>query len=239
MSTLDTDETAVLNALKDSLDSVTMDAPVERIVTAGRTRRRRRRLMGTATGVAAVTGLALGVPALSHPSTAPPEASLSTGAGSVHIRTAAFTVDSHADGTVHVTWNKMQYFQDHQGLQQALHQAGFPVLIKEGVFCKGPKDDGYLDPSGVGRGVHRVMKGERTGDDTVVFVFTPSAMPTGKQLFIGYLSPSQLALTHGQPGSVERLVPTGVPLTCTTQAPPPHPRGNPHPGGKGPVKPRG
>ena len=39
------------------------------------------------------------------------------------------------------------------------------------------------------------------------------------ELFIGYLSPAQLAVTQGQPGSVERLVPTGVPLTCTTQAP--------------------
>jgi hypothetical protein len=47
-------------------------------------------------------------------------------------------------------------------------------------------------------------------------------MPAGEELFIGYLSPSQLAVTHGQPGSVERLVPTGVPLTCTTAAPLPH-----------------
>ena len=66
------------------------------------------------------------------------------------------------------------------------------------------------------------MKGEGQADGTVVFVFTPSAMPAGKELFIGYLSPSQLAVTHGQPGSVERLVPTGIPLTCTTQAPAPH-----------------
>ena len=58
-------------------------------------------------------------------------------------------------------------------------------------------------------------------------------MPAGKQLFIGYLSPAQLAVTHGQPGSVERLVSTGVPLTCTTQAPPPGPRDN-GPGGKDP-----
>jgi hypothetical protein len=121
-----------------------------------------------------------------------------------------------------VTWDKSQYFQDHAGLQQALREAGFPVLIKEGFFCKGPQDNGHLDPSGVGPGVDQVIKGERQADGTVVFVFTPSAMPAGNELFIGYLSPSHLAVTHGQPGSVERLVPTGVPLTCTTQAPPPH-----------------
>ncbi len=58
-------------------------------------------------------------------------------------------------------------------------------------------------------------------------------MPAGKELFIGYLTPSQLALTHGNPGSVERLVSTGVPLTCTTQPPPPN-RGQ-----TSPVKQRG
>jgi hypothetical protein len=227
MSSHNTQTAAVLDAVKNALDGVAMPTPVEQIVTAGRVRRRRRRLIATATGVAAVTGLALGVSALSHPPAAPPQAKLSTGAGSVHIRTAAFTVDSYTDGTVHVTWDKSQYFEDHAGLQQALRAAGFPVLIKEGVFCKGPQDNGYLDPSGVGPGVDHVMRGERQGDGAVVFVFTPSAMPAGKQLFIGYLSPSQLAVTQGQPGSVERLVPTGVPLTCTTQAPAPHGQASP------------
>jgi hypothetical protein len=97
-------------------------------VAVGRVRRRRRRLIGVTAGATAVTGIALGVPALSHPSTAPPQAGLSTGAGSVHIRTAAFTVDSHTDGTVHVTWNKERYFNSHQGLERALRQAGFPAL---------------------------------------------------------------------------------------------------------------
>ena len=172
--------------------------------------------LAAAAAFAAVTGLTPGSP------TAPAGAGLSTAAGSVHIHTAAFTVDSYTDGTIHVTWDKSRYFQDREGLQQALRAAGFPVLIKEGFFCKGPQDNGYLDPSGVGPGVGEVMKAERQADGTVVFVFTPSAMPTGKELFIGYLSPSQLAVTHGQPGSVERLVSTGVPLTCTTQAPPSH-----------------
>ena len=158
--------------------------------------------------------------------------SLSTGAGPVHIRTAAFTVDTSTGGTVQVTLDKSQYIhysQDIAALQQALREAGFPVLIKEGVFCKGPRDDGTLDPSGVGPGVSRVMRGEDRPGGTVAFTFTPSAMPAGEELFIGYLSPAQLAATHGRPGSVERLVPTGVPLTCTTQPPVPqsHPAGQP------------
>jgi hypothetical protein len=169
-----------------------------------------------AAGVAAVTAVTLGVVARSDPAPAP-----SARPGPVHIRTAAFTVDSHSDGTIHVTWDKSRYSEDRAGLQQALRAAGFPVLIKEGVFCQGPGDPGSLDPSGVGPGVGRVMTGEPHTGGAVAFVFTPSAMPAGDELFIGYLSPSQLAVTHGRPGSVERLVPAGAPLTCTSQPPAP------------------
>src|SRR5438445_2353243 len=69
-------------------------------------------VVAAGTAVAAITGLALGGRALSHPPAAPPQAELSTGPGSVHIRTAAFTVDSYTDGTVHVTRDKSQYAQD-------------------------------------------------------------------------------------------------------------------------------
>jgi hypothetical protein len=132
------------------------------------------------------------------------------------------SLDSYTDGTIHVTWDKSRYFQDRQGLQQALRAAGLPVLIKEGVFCKGPQDHGYLDASGEGAGVSAVIRGEGQAGGTVVFVFTPSALAPGEELFIGYLSPSQLTVTHGRPGSVERLVPADVALTCTTQPPPSH-----------------
>jgi hypothetical protein len=223
-------DTDVLDALRDSLDGITMDTPVEQIEAAGRARRRRRRIVGMTAGVAAAAGLALGVPTYGNPSTAPPTAGGSTGAGdstgagAVHIRTAAYTVDTKKDGTVHATFDKQRYFTDHAGLEAALRKAGFPVLIKEGEFCKGPHDNGTLDPSGVGPGVKNVMKGVRGDDGKVTFVFTPSAMPAGTQLFIGFLNEAQLASVHGNPGSVERLVPTGVPLTCTTQAPPADPR---------------
>jgi hypothetical protein len=175
--------------------------------------------LAAATAAAAAVAGALGVQAFTHPAAAPASAVSGAKSGSVHIRTAAFTVDSHSDGTIHVTWNKNQY-RNSAGLQQALRAAGFPVLIREGVFCMGPHDNGYLDPSGVGPGVGQVMQGEQEADGSVVFVFTPSAMPHGDELFIGYLSPSQLTVTHGRPGSVERLVPTNAPLTCTTQPPP-------------------
>ncbi len=193
-----------------------------RVVTAG--------ALAVGTVIAVAVGIALGGPSLSHGPDAPAQAEPSGAAGPVHIRTAAFSVNTYTDGTIHVSWDKsryIQYRQDIASLQQALRKAGFPVLIREGVFCQGLHDNGYLDPSGVGRGVGQVMKGEDGPDGTVVFIFTPSAMPAGEELFIGYLSPAQLAVTHGQPGSVERLVPTGVPLTCSTQAPRPHSRPSP------------
>ncbi|MBY8879982.1 hypothetical protein [Actinacidiphila acidipaludis] len=211
----------VLDALRNSFDDITMSTPVERIEAAGSARRNRRRLVGTA-GVAAAAALAIGVPVLINPSTAPPSAGDSTGAGSVHIQTAAYTVDTKTDGTLVATWDKAAYFSDHKGLEKALHRAGFPVVIKEGVFCKGPHDDGRLSPSGSGPGVSDVMKGGRGHDGRVTFTFYPAAMPAGKQLFIGYLNDAQLASVHMNPGSVERIVPATGPLTCTSTPPPEH-----------------
>ena len=217
----DADTTRLLDKLRDSLDDVRSSVPVEEIEARGRARRRRRR----ATGVAAVAlgaGLAVGVATLSGPSASPP-AEATSGAG-VHIHTVAYTVDTQKDGTIHATFDKQRYFADHVGLEAALRRAGFPVLIKTGVFCKGPGDDGKLTPAGEGAGVDRVMEGVRGDDGRVTFVFKPEKMPAHTQLFIGYLSASQLAAVHGNPGSVERLVPTNAKLTCDTVAPPEHVR---------------
>ena len=242
----DDSDSAVLDALSGSLDEVTMRTPLARIEAAGRALRRRRRVARTATGLAAVAvGVGAGVPMLNHPSTAPP--GTAEAAGAVHVRTVGYSVDTAADGTIRVEWDKERYFNDREGLQRALRQAGFPVLIKVGEFCVGPGDDASLDASGTGPGVERVVQAVQTeqtpasgdrpgsrqqpkdggthrdgGKGVVTFVFSPAAMPQGKQLFIGYLSPSQLAVTHGAPGSVERLISRDGPLTCTTQAPPSH-----------------
>ncbi|MFE2298984.1 hypothetical protein ACFXAW_12350 [Streptomyces sp. NPDC059445] len=203
------DDRDVLDVLRGSLDDITMTVPVERIVAEGRAvRRRRRRLAVAAVGVTAAAGLALGAPGYGHPATAPP-----TGADTEAV---AFTVAKRADGKVAVTWTKEQYFKDPAGLQKALREAGFPVLVKTGVFCKGPDDHTRVDRHGSGAGVERVVERERRDDGTVVFVYDPAAMPAHTQLFIGYLDRAQLAVTHGRPGSMERLVPTGVPLTCGT-----------------------
>ncbi|MEU9212355.1 hypothetical protein AB0D27_31585 [Streptomyces sp. NPDC048415] len=203
------DDRDVLDALRGSLDDVTMPVPVERIVAEGSAvRRRRRRVAVAAVGAAAAAGLALGVPGYGHQSTAPPAG------GSAEP--VAFTVAKRPDGTVAVTWTKEQYFKDPAGLEKALRDAGFPVLVKSGVFCKGPDDHTSVDKHGTGVGVEQVVQRERRDDDTVVFVYDPDAMPAHTQLFIGYLDQAQLAVTDGRPGSVERLVPTDATLKCGT-----------------------
>jgi hypothetical protein len=77
------------------------------------------------------------------------------------------------------------------------------------------------------------MRPGNDSDGNVAFTFVPGAMPAGMELFIGYLSPAQLAITDGRPGSVERLVSTGTALSCTTQAPPAVPEPSPAETGKG------
>ncbi|MGW6055450.1 hypothetical protein [Streptomyces sp. NPDC055189] len=215
----DADTTRLLDTLKRSLDDVHLPVSLEEIVAEGRSRRRRRKAAGAA-AAALTAGLAVGLTTLTNPSTAPP--SYATSGAGVHVHTAAYSVDSQQDGTVHVTFDKERYFKDHQGLQRALRSAGFPVLMKVGVFCKGPDDNGKLSPSGEGPGVERVRTGEREDNGRVSFVFKPENMPRNTQLFIGYLNAAQLASVHGNPGSVERLVPTNEKLTCDTVAPPEH-----------------
>lgn len=214
---------SVLTAVHDAFDSITMPTPLGALVAKADARRRRRRRTVTFTAAAAVAALAIGVVNLGHGSTHDAvQITPVVAAQPVHIVTAAYTVDTQPNGTVTVTWTKQGYFQDSAGLQAALQKAGFPVLVKVGEFCKGPADDGYLDPSGVGRGVDQVMQASTDSNGDVVFTFDRSGMPASSELFIGYLSPAQLAITHGAPGSVERLVPTNTTLTCNTQAPPSH-----------------
>jgi len=206
----------VVDALHRSLGETRMKTTAEEIVAAGRTRRRRRRVTGLGVGLAAFATLGFAVNYAGPRTAQPTTATIDT----VHVATVAFTLDRRSDGTVHLTWDKQRYFEQHAALEAALKEAGMPVVIRVGEFCVGPHDDTTLDPSGVGPGVEQVMKGESEADGKVVFVFTPSTLPAGKQLFIGYLDASQLAVTHGRPGSVERLVSLDEPLSCTTTPPP-------------------
>lgn len=148
MSYDNTDVADVVAALNGSVGEVNMSATVDEIVTAGRMRRRRHRMVGVAAGVAAITGLGFAVN-YGGPVAAPTTTAAT--ARTVHIHTVAYTVDSQSDGTVRLTWDKRRYFNDREALQTALRHAGMPIIMRVGEFCSGPHDDTTLDASESGQ----------------------------------------------------------------------------------------
>jgi hypothetical protein len=199
----------VLDDVKGSMAGVHMRTPVEEIVAAGRSRRRRRRVCGTVAGAVVVAGATMvalqpGTPA----ETAPP---VTADTGPVHLHLAAFSVDTNPDGTVTML-TKAQSL-DPATLRRALAQAGVPAIIKIGEFCRSTQSP----PPGL----DSVVRGEPRPDGTVVLVFTPSALPQGAELSIGILKPG----SPGQKRAAYTLVRAGTPLRCSPGLP------NEHPGG--------
>jgi hypothetical protein len=183
-------ETDVLHELRESLEGVRMDTPIEAIVAQGRSRRRRRRSGRLLTGAAMGLAVVLAVMILDHPGTTPPA---STGNS---IRLAAFTVVTNPDGTATLTLIKGVPL-DADGLRQKLAQAGVPAVVTVGRSCSNQvADSAALDD---------VVSVHQRADGTVVMVITPSAMPSGSELSIGVFP------TH----KTWSLATAGVPLSCT------------------------
>jgi hypothetical protein len=197
----------VLRAVRDSVCEVPMPAPppLAAIVSRGRARRHRRLSKAAAAGVAIaiVVSLAIVLPTLSGSGNAPLARSATLpklGSGPVHVRLEAFSVNSNPDGTVTVTVTDEQTV-DPNAFRQILAQAGVPALIDVGSFCHTPDQPPGLDQ------VIQMELGQN------VMVITPSAMPAGAELSIGYF-PDHVAFT---------LVTVGASLTCVTSDPPSQP----------------
>ena len=198
----------VLSAVRDAMAGVHMHTPLGELVAAGRSRRRRR-IAGTVAGAALATGLALPLAIGGPQVNAPPVAA----DNEVHVRLAAFSVDTNPDGTVTVKLTKQQSL-DPEILQRTLAQAGVPAEITINKWCE-PSDasqDLRADFDKV------IGTGQQSGEK--VMVITPSAMPAATKLIIGMRtdgyqpdSPSSIWVTM-------RLVPEDAPLTCTTDVPP-------------------
>ncbi|MEU7739018.1 hypothetical protein [Nonomuraea sp. NPDC049158] len=196
----------VLDALKDSMPGVRMNTPVGDIVAAGRSRRRLK-VTGLATGTALVSALALTLATGGPSVNAPPVVG-----GSVHVRLAAFSVDSNADGTVTVSMTKRQT-QDPEVLERTLAEAGVPALIKINEFCDSPVDVPGFDD---------VWKeGPRRPDGEPTFIITPSAMPAGTKVLISLRTPDYKPESGSKLGGMFGLVRTDAPLRCTTDIPTP------------------
>jgi len=161
-----------LTAAKGTLSETHMDTPLDAIVQRGRATRRRRRLIGL-TGTAAVAASAAVVVGLAGVTGSAPA-----------LRTAAFTLVSHANRTVTLTINPTELV-DAAALQNGLRQDGIPAIVTSGSFCSSdPAPLGitqvvsfYPKPTGsftrIPRGVHPTV------------TFNPAAMPAGAKLSFG------------------------------------------------------
>ncbi|MBB5081938.1 hypothetical protein [Nonomuraea endophytica] len=195
----------VFDTMRESMEGVRMRTPVERIVAAGRARRRRK-VTAIATGAAMAGGLSLvvatGFPQMNAPSANAP-------ARDVHIQLAAFSVNSNADGTVTVKLTKEQTL-DPATLENALAQAGIPADIRINEFCNSPADIPGFD---------QVMSSDKEQDGRVVITIDPAAMPADTKLIAGIRTPDYLPDNPSRFGAVFGLARTGDELECTTDLP--------------------
>ena len=181
--------------------------PLAAITNRGRAHQRRRLTGFAGLGVAAGTALALGLtgvlgaaPARSAGTTRTAAPARSAGT----TRTAAFTLTSNANGTDTLILTHSQMF-DPAALQQALAQHGIPALVKTGTYCW--SNPAAPDPSSIGvLSIRPPFKPQPPHGGTVlvpsnlkpstrnwivdhtVTVINPAAMPSGTELYFGYVN---------------------------------------------------
>jgi hypothetical protein len=190
----------VFDTMRESMEGVHMHTPVERIVAAGRARRRRK-VTAIAVGAAAAGGLSLVVAIGGQQVNAPP--------AGVHVQLAAFSVDSNADGTVTVKLTKEQTL-DPVTLQNALAQAGIPADIRINEFCNSPVDIPGFD---------KVMSDSKEEDGRVVMTIDPTAMPEGTKIVAGIRTRDYKPDDPSRFGAAFGLARVGDTLQCSTELP--------------------
>jgi hypothetical protein len=174
----------VLIQARDSLSAgpIAQPPPVEAILARSRGQRHRRRLAGlSVAGTAGVTALALGLAGVFGGHNPAP-------AGTT-IRTAAFTLAKHANGTATLTLTQDQVFNP-GALQQALQQDGIPALVETGSYCSSnPAAPGAAWAATLSLQLPdgTPVSGNPVPADAVT-VINPAAMPAGTELFFGYFN---------------------------------------------------
>jgi hypothetical protein len=164
--------------VREGLSDLDMDTPAEDIIAAGNSQRRRRSAAVTVAGVAVAAGLAVGLPALNGSGPAgPPTAGRPASVATANL--AAFSVVSNPNGTVTLRLSRKQ-LADPDAVREALSGAGVPAEVRIGTACHSVPAPSGLD---------RVFSADRQDAGTVV-VITPSAIPSGAVVSIGYRAPS-------------------------------------------------
>jgi hypothetical protein len=204
------DDSALTRELRESLTGIAAPQrpPLETITARGRAHRRRRRTARAAlpaVGLAAATALALGLAGAFG-------AAPSRGTGT--IRTAAFTLVEHANGTATVTIN-MNLLQDPGALQRALRQDGILAIVRAGSFCSSDPI-----PAGFAQVVTGVTLPYSTGPaPSPSFTINPAAMPAGTELSFAFWLPWNSRIK-----TAIELIDTNS-YTCSRTAPPAPPPG--------------
>src|SRR5262249_35357521 len=167
-----------------------------------RSRQMRRALIVGAAGGAALA-IAIGAAVASNGTSGTPGRAE---AGSVHVHLAAFSVDTNPGGTVTVILSQAQIV-DPNALRQALAQAGIPARITVGSVCYNPVQNRS-------RLLEAFALSKPGPGEASKLVITPSKLPAGSTLTIGYLMNGAV----GKP--FFSALAAGAPVTCSSNPPP-------------------
>ena len=185
-------------AMEEYLVSVARNEP-------RRSRPKRRALIAVAAGVSAL-GIAIGAAVASNGTGGTPRP---VATGQVHVHLADFSVDTNPGGTVTVTLRQAQRILDPDALRRALAQAGVPAQISVGSFCYNPVEDRDA--------LFQAVAFEKSAGYTINVVITPSKLPAGSTLAIGYVVPP--APTSAPDPPQFSLLTAGAPVTCSSTPP--------------------
>jgi hypothetical protein len=182
----------VLGAVKAAVPDIHMHTPVQHIVSAARSRRRRRGLTRLAvSGLAVAAGLTLGL-------SAPDSGRNTPGAQPGGARLAAWTVRTGPGGAVTVT---LRQLTNAAALQHALAEHGVPAIVHVGdSICF--QSDGHPLP-----GLFRVVT--HPPGFPIVIRIRPAAMPHGSELLFSLTRISGAVAYVGQ-----ELIRIGAPVSC-------------------------
>jgi hypothetical protein len=197
----------VITVVREQRDQVRSRTSVDQVISRGRTVRARRRIPGAVSGLAVVTAaavvLGLGV-----------SGAFSSARGTGTIRTAAFTLVEHANGTATLTIHLHELI-DAAALQNDLQQDGIPALVTSGSFCSShPAPAGFSRVVSVSPYLRQLGPGKhQLPAHFFTITFHPVAMPAGTELSFGVFQPGP-----GEQQGVSELINTSS-YSCASTPP--------------------
>jgi hypothetical protein len=210
--------TALANRLaevRDSVSGVRMTRPASEIFASAH-KRRRRRVLAAAGAACAAIGI---VVALAVPGGQ---------ARPVHVHLAAWSVDTHPDGTVTF---RLRNTSQPALLQHVLAEAGVPAMVRQGEICLARGRHVLLPTQGIvsdlnGRptpmgSAFLLMGGGRHGRNQLLnwaWTITPAKIPTGTRFVISAVPGDRVSPTHIQ--AAWEFIPASAPVTCAKSVKP-------------------